>query len=80
MALVVTENDGMAAESARCRYEHAMWKEAGLQEPPGRWEQQEGGASGEATRMVRVRSRARMRLEADTQSEGFSKIFRICTV
>ena len=33
--LVVTENDGMAAVHAvAMTYEHAMWKEAGLQSEP----------------------------------------------
>ena len=31
--------------SSRGRYEHAMWKAAGLEEPCGRWQQKEGGAT-----------------------------------
>ena len=34
------------SRSSRGRYEHAMWKAAGLEEPKGRWQQQQGGGVG----------------------------------
>ena len=34
------------SRSLRGRYEHAMWKAAGLEEPSGEWKQQEGARGG----------------------------------